>query len=278
LDPAIYMATTFSPPTTKLGFDELTIAGGLRHRPVELVDCITQPGAKAIARAEIVLECELRPGDREDEDVLTGLGRAMPEFPGWVGFAIKKTPVVHVTGITHRVNPIFQTLIGPGEEHVTLSGLTTEASIFRLVNDSMPGFLQNVYLHPAGGGKWLAILRVKKRGAYDEGRQRQAAIQAFAAFFELKHVILVDEDVDCFDSNDILWALTCRYQGDVDTIVIPGVLGHPIDPTARPEYNPMIRQVGSTCKTIFDCTAPFGMKERFERAQFIEVEVEKFLS
>jgi UbiD family decarboxylase len=142
----------------------------------------------------------------------------------------------------------------------------------------MPGFLQNVYLHPAGGGKWLAILRVKKRGAYDEGRQRQAAIQAFAAFFELKHVILVDEDVDCFDSNDILWALTCRYQGDVDTIVIPGVLGHPIDPTARPEYNPMIRQVGSTCKTIFDCTAPFGMKERFERAQFIEVEVEKFLS
>lgn len=277
LDPAIHLATSFFPPTTRMGFDELTIAGGLRHRPMELVDCITQPAVKAIARAEIVLECELRPGDREDEDILTGLGRAMPEFPGYVGWALKKTPVVRVTGITHRVNPILQTLVGPGEEHVTLAGLPTEASIFRLVDDAMPGFLQNVYLHPAGGGKFLAILQVKKRSAIDEGRQRQAAIQAFAAFFELKHVILVDEDVDLFDTNDVMWAMTTRYQGDIDSIFLPGVLCHPIDPTSRPEYNPMIRQVGNACKTIFDCTAPWNMKERFERAQFIDVDVEKFL-
>jgi UbiD family decarboxylase len=278
LDPAIHLATSFFPPTTRMGFDELTIAGGLRHRPMELVDCITQPGAQAMARAEIVLECEMRPGDREDEDILTGLDRAMPEFPGYVGWALKQTPVVRVTGITHRANPIFQTLVGPGEEHVTLAGLPTEAGIFRLVDDAMPGFLQNVYLHPSGGGKWLAILQVHKRGPGDEGRQRQAAIQAFAAFSELKHVILVDEDVDLFDSNDVLWALTTRYQGDVDTIYIPGVLCHIIDPTSRPEYNPMIRQVGNTCKTIFDCTAPWDMKERFERAQFVDVDVEKFLS
>ena len=51
----------------------------------------------------------------------------MPEFPGYVGWALKQTPVVRVTGITHRANPIFQTLVGPGEEHVTLAGLPTEA-------------------------------------------------------------------------------------------------------------------------------------------------------
>ena len=152
------------------------------------------------------------------------------------------------------------------------------AGVYRRIDDAMPGFLQNVYLHPAGGGKWLAILQVKKRSPIDEGRQRQAAIQAFAAFFELKQVILVDEDVDLFDSNDVLWALTCRYQGDIDSIFLPGVLCHPIDPTSRPEYNPMIRQVGNACKTIFDCTVPFDMKERFERAQFIDVDVEKFLA
>jgi hypothetical protein len=170
----------------------------------------------------------------------------MPEFPGWVGLAVKKTPVLRVTGITHRADPIFQTLVGPGAEHVTLSGLTAEASVYQPVNDAMPGFLQNVYLHPSGGGKWLAILQIKKRALHDEGRQRQAALQALAAFYELKHVI-------------------------------PGVLGHPIDPTSRPEYNPMIREVGTTCKTIFDCTAPFRMADRFERAQFIDVDPEKFL-
>jgi len=106
----------------------------------------------------------------------------MPEFPGFIGKAQTHLPVLRVTGITHRVDPIFQTLIGPGEEHVTLTGLPTEASIFRLVEDAMPGFLQNAYLPSAGGGKYLAILQVKKRIPSDEGRQRQAALVAFTAF------------------------------------------------------------------------------------------------
>ena len=83
-----------------------------------------------------------------------------------------------------------------------------------------------------------------------EGRQRQAALIAFTAFPELKHVILVDEDVDPFDSNDVLWALNTRYQGDVDTIFIPGVRCHPLDPSQSPQYNPQIKDRGITCKTI----------------------------
>ena len=70
LDPAIYLAACFEPPTTPLGFDELTIAGGLRRRPVELVDCVSV-AAKAIARAEIVLEGEILPGERIREDAQT---------------------------------------------------------------------------------------------------------------------------------------------------------------------------------------------------------------
>ena len=74
----------------------------------------------------------------------------------------------------------------------------------------------------------MAILQFRKSQLSDvEGRQRQAALLAFAAFSELKHVILVDEDVDLFDSNDVMWALNTRYQGDIDTIFIPGVRCHP---------------------------------------------------
>jgi 4-hydroxy-3-polyprenylbenzoate decarboxylase len=123
-DPAIYVATSFEAPTTPLGFDELTIAGGLRGRPVELVECVTQ-NAKAIARAEIVLEGEFRPGEYVDEDALTGKGWAMPEFPGYVGMAQTNLPLLRVTGISHRAQPIFQTLVGPGEEHVTLARTST---------------------------------------------------------------------------------------------------------------------------------------------------------
>jgi 4-hydroxy-3-polyprenylbenzoate decarboxylase len=126
-----------------------------------------------------------------------------------------------VKAVTHRYNPIWRTTVGPGEEHVNMAGIPTEASILDMVGRAMPGKLLNVFAHSAGGGKLLAVMQFKKAAAVDEGRQRQAALLAFAAFPELKHVILVDEDVDIFDSDDVLWAMQTRYQGDVDTITIP---------------------------------------------------------
>jgi UbiD family decarboxylase len=86
----------------------------------------------------------------------------------------------------------------------------------------------------------------------------------------------VDEDVDPFDSNDVLWALNTRYQGDVDTVFIPGVRCHPLDPTQNPGYNPLIRDRGISCKVIFDCTVPYHLKERFQRARFKEVDPARF--
>jgi 4-hydroxy-3-polyprenylbenzoate decarboxylase len=134
-----------------------------------------------------------------------------------------------------------------------------------------------VYSHSSGGGKYLAILQFRKLSEKDEGRQRQAALTAFAAFPELKHVILVDEDVNIFDTNDVLWAMTTRFQGDVSMAVIPGVRCHPLDPSQSPEFSPSISGIGISSKTIFDCTVPFRMKERFRRAEFVEVDVSRFL-
>jgi 4-hydroxy-3-polyprenylbenzoate decarboxylase len=276
LDPAIYLAACFEPPTTPLGFDELTVAGALRRRPVELVDCVSV-AAKAIARAEIVLEGEILPGQRIREDALTQTGYAMPEFPGYLGVAQAQLPVIQVKAVTHRRNPILQTIVGPAEEHTNLVGIPTEASILRLVENSMPRRLVGVYSHSSGGGKYLAVLQFRKQSEKDEGRQRQAALTAFAAFPELKHVILVDEDVNIFDTNDVLWAMTTRFQGDVSMAVVPGVRCHPLDPSQSPDFSPSIPAEGTSCKTIFDCTVPYRMKARFRRAEFVPVDVSRFL-
>ena len=275
LDPAIYLASCFEPPTTPLGFDELSIAGALRGRPVELAPCLSV-AAKAIARAEIVIEGEMLPGERAREDELTGLGYAMPEFPGYLGKAQESVPVIRVRAVTHRRRPIFQTLVGPGAEHTALTGIPTEASILRLVERGMPGRLVNVYAHPAGGGKYVAILQLRKASPSDEGRQRQAALTAFAAFPELKHVILVDEDVNIYDTNDVLWAMTTRYQGDASTVFIPGVRCHPLDPSQSPEFSPSIPAPGVSCKTVFDCTVPYRLKENFRRVEFADVDLKRF--
>ena len=171
----------------------------------------------------------------------------------------------------------MQTCIGPSEEHVSMAGIPTEASIIGMIEKAMPGRLQNVYCASAGGGKYMAVLQFCKKAHSDEGRQRQAALLAFSAFSELKHIFLVDEDVDCFDMNDVLWAMNTRFQGDTDIITIPGVRCHPLDPSNDPDFSASIHDHGIACKTIFDCTVPFHLKHRFRRAQFLDLNPEPWL-
>lgn len=276
VDPAIEIASCFEPPTTPLGFNELSIAGAIRGKAVELAPCVTID-EKCIANAEYVIEGELLVGARVREDQNSNTGKAMPEFPGYTGPANAELPVIKVKAVTHRVNPIMQTCIGPSEEHVSMAGIPTEASILDMVERAMPGRVQNVYAHSSGGGKFTAVIQFKKTVPSDEGRQRQAALLAFSAFPELKQVILVDEDVDIFDTNDVLWAMTTRMQADVDIVTIPGVRCHPLDPSNDPACSWSIRDHGIACKTIYDATVPFNQKARFQRAKFMEVDVKKFL-
>lgn len=225
VDPAIEIGACFEPPTTPLGYDELSIAGAIRGEPVRLCRCVSV-AERAIAHAEFVIEGEIVPGVRVQEDQHSGTGFAMPEFPGYNGVASSECWLLKVKALTHRRAPILQ---------------------------------------------------MCKKAPADEGRQRQAALLAFSAFPELKHVVLVDEDVDIFDTDDVLWALNTRYQGDLDTVFIPGVRCHPLDPSAGPEYDARIRDRGISCKTIFDCTVPFEQKARFERAAFLDCDPRHWL-
>ncbi|GEO69999.1 UbiD family decarboxylase [Levilactobacillus acidifarinae] len=271
LDPAITIGATFEPPTTPLGYNELGVAGAIRQEAVGLVPGLTVD-ERAIARAEYTLEGYIMPNERVQEDINTHTGKAMPEFPGYDGDANPALQVIKVTAVTHRKNPIMQSVIGPSEEHVSMAGIPTEASILELTNRAIPGKVLNVYNPPAGGGKLMTIMQIHKADEADEGIQRQAALLAFSAFKELKTVILVDEDVDIFDMNDVMWTVNTRFQADQDIVVLPGMRNHPLDPSERPEYDPKsIRVRGMSSKLILDGTVPFDLKDQFERAQFKEV-------
>lgn len=271
LDPAITIGATFEPPTTPLGYDELDVAGALRKEPVQLVDAVSIDEV-ALARSEYVLEGYIMPKQTIQEDINTHTGYAMPEFPGYNGDANPAVNVIKVTAVTHRKNPIMQSVIGPSEEHVSMAGIPTEASILELVDKAIPGKVINVYNPPAGGGKLMTIMQINKESPADEGIQRQAAILAFGAFKELKTVWLVDEDVDIFDMNDVIWTMNTRFQADQDFVCLPGMRNHPLDPSELPEYDPKsIRTRGMSSKTIIDGTVPFDMKDKFIRAKFKKV-------
>ena len=112
VDPAIEIGSCFEPPTTPLGYDELSIAGALRGEPVKLCRCLTV-AERAIANAEYVIEGEVVPGARVKEDKNSHTGFAMPEFPGYTGPASSQCRLIRVKAVTHRKNPIMQTCIGP---------------------------------------------------------------------------------------------------------------------------------------------------------------------
>ncbi|MGM9608090.1 MAG: UbiD family decarboxylase [Oscillospiraceae bacterium] len=275
LDPAVYLASCFEPPTTPLGFDELTIAGAMRGKPVELTRC-RAVNEYCIANAEIVIEGELIPGKMLPEDSATHTGHGLPEFHGYAGNA-RKQPVIKVKAVTCRHKPIFQMCIGASEEHVNMAGIPTEAAMLMQLEKAMPGKALNAYCPPSGGGKLNGILQFKKSSPQDEGKQRQAAILALGAAPEMKNIFIVDEDVDIFDPYDVEWAMTTRFRPDKDLIVIPGVRCHIGDPTQKKFYDPNLLENGLAHKAIYDCTVPFSLKENFERAHYQDVDISDLL-
>ncbi|MEU9553850.1 hypothetical protein [Streptomyces fumanus] len=92
--------------------------------------------------------------------------------------------------------------------------MPTEAAVMRMCEDEYPGFVLQTYARSSGGGKFLQIIQVKKTSEFDDGRARQAGVLALGIYTELKDVVVVDEDVDPFDTEDVLWAMTARFQPD----------------------------------------------------------------
>jgi len=263
LDPSIYLSSIFTYPISPLGFNELNIAGSIREKGVEIGNAITN-SAKVIANSEIVIEgyitSEETPENQNDIE-----GHSLPEFLGYIGKAQKSLPMIKVTAVTFRNNPIYQTIIGPGAELSNICGIATEASIFKFIRETVTDKIKNCYCGPAGGGKLVAYIQFEKKSPIDDAIIRQAGLSAFSAFHELKHVYLVDEDVNVFDEKDILWAMTTRFQGQKSIISIPNLHCHPLDPSQDPEFAPELSEVGTTYKTVFDCTIPFKLKHKFKR-------------
>lgn len=272
LDPAIYLVSCFAPPTTPLGFDELSVAGAMRGKPVEMTRCAAIDEL-CIANAEIVIEGELLHDRQLKEDSTTNSGKALPEFPGYAGPAYMAT-VFKVKAVTCRKNPIMQVCLAASDEHVSLAGIPNEASVLSFLEKAMPGKVLNAYFPPSGGGKYNAIIQFKKSTKADEGKQRQAALGVLAVSPEVKNVIIVDEDVDIFDPYDVEWALTTRFKPDVDLLHIPGVRSHPGDPTAKQLYDLTLRDNGIAYKAVYDATAPFEHKNTlFRRPDYMDVDI-----
>ncbi|MED1644415.1 UbiD family decarboxylase [Brevibacillus agri] len=231
VDPATLLASQASTP---FGVDELEIAGALRGEPLEVVRCETVD-IDVPAFAEIVLEGKILPHVREPEG-------PFGEFPKYYGPRSDKE-VVQITAVTHRNNPIFYTIVPAGYEHLLLGGIPREASLFQTIRQTVPT-VKAVHMSPGGTCRYHAIVSIKKR---NEGEAKNAIFAALANSFDIKHVVVVDEEVDIFDMEEVEWAIATRFQAQRDLVVVHGAQSSKLDPSTN-------EGVGS--KMGLDCTVP----------------------
>jgi len=251
---AVMVAASLGPPP---GVDEFSIANALDE--TKMVKCITKD-LEAPAESEFVFEGRLtRELDREGPFVDLTETR---DFE-------RQEPVFVVDCITHRKDAMYQALIPGRLEHKMLMGMPKEPTIYDEVSKVVS--CKNV-LVTMGGGSWLhGIVQIKKK---HPGDGKKAIEAAFMGHKSMKHVTIVDDDVDIYNPNAVEWAMATRFQGDKDMVVKPGQTGSSLDPSGKHEPG----KKTLTTKIGFDATIPSDVdKSKYEMVKYKKVDLDDYL-
>jgi 2,5-furandicarboxylate decarboxylase 1 len=222
---------------------EMEVAGGLMGEPLEMVRCKTVD-LEVPARAEIVIE-----GIIDTDPEKTQVEGPFGEYPRYYT-RVGPQPYIQITAITMRSKPIFVDVFNAHSEHSVLGALPRMGSIYRRVKEAMPA-VTAVNLPLSGLSRSHLYISMKKRV---EGEPKIAAVAALAVDPLLKHIFVVDDDVDVFNETDTLMSMVTRFQADRDLTMLTNFLGGHLNPVTygyhREEKGPM------ETKLIFDMTRP----------------------
>jgi UbiD family decarboxylase len=251
---AVLLAAATSSPK---GVDELGMANVLEK--TEVVKCKT-------IDVEVPKDCEI---------VLEGriTKEKMPEGPflDLTGIIdkVRQQPVIQIKCITHREKPIYQTILAGRNEHKFLMGMPKEPTIFNEVNKVCE--CKDVYITP-GGCSWLhAVVQISKKNP-DDGKKAIAA--AFEGHKSLKHCVIVDDDINIYDSNDVEWAIATRFQADKNTVILSNQPGSSLDPSGDLTEG----KKATTSKMGLDATTSLMTTGKgFKKEAYRKVDLNKFL-
>jgi 4-hydroxy-3-polyprenylbenzoate decarboxylase/2,5-furandicarboxylate decarboxylase 1 len=216
-DPVLMLASQWDAP---YGVDEIELAGALRGEPVEVVRAETVD-LTVPATAEMIIEGTIQPKAREIEGPFGEVGGySTPEFP---------KPVIDVTAITHRRNPIFQAALTgmPTTENHILRQIPMEATYYWELKKRHPG-VTAVHFPAAGAILFLVIIAMKQTYLYEA----RNAIASMFATRRNKFIIVVDDDVDIYDMEKVMWAVATRSRPEEDVVIFPRLSTSGMDPSA----------------------------------------------
>jgi 2,5-furandicarboxylate decarboxylase 1 len=215
------------------------IIGGLFGEPYRLARCGVAD-LEVPAGAEIVIEGEILAGVHEPEGPFS-------EFTGYASH--RSTQNVFVAKrVRMRRDAIYHSVVsGMSQDHILVSCITREGEILNALRRNLPN-VRSVHVPHTTCGAFMAFVSMKKTA---EGEPQMAMMATFGTELYTKYVIVVDDDVDIFNMNDVMWAVATRVRAEKDIVFIPGCKGAIIDPTSDP-------QTFTITKMGIDATRPSG--------------------
>src|ERR1700730_13897646 len=245
--PIEIMGSGFRAP---LGVDEMAIAGGLRGEPVALAPCETID-MPYIADAEIVLEAEILPTG------WTAPAGRCGEFTRLMG-GLHWNPLVRIKAIARRRDALYYALHMPWEN--TWLAAPTRYTAIRQALRTAGVTVKDINVTLGGCAFWHAVISIKKQPG-----EAKNAIFAALSVMDLKHVVVVDDDIDVFDPTDVEWWLGTRVQAERDVMIVTNARAKPLDPSL-PQGSGV---VPTGAKVGIDATIPEGIpKEHYERITY----------
>lgn len=235
VDPLVLMAASTRVPPEK----EFSYAAALRGAPVELVRL---DNGVLTPHAEIVLEGYIS-GERASEGPFVDITGTCD--------LIRQEPVIRLTRMMTREDFIYHALLPAGGEHKMLMGVPYEPLIYKAV--SKVAKVKDVILTEGGCNYFHAVVQIEKETEEDAKKAIEATMQAHGS---LKHVLVVDTDIDIYDPRDLEFAVATRMRGDEDLVIHPNVRGSTLDPRSRE---------GITTKVGVDATARLDRLWKFQR-------------
>ncbi|WP_456467863.1 UbiD family decarboxylase [Archaeoglobus sp.] len=178
---------------------------------------------------------------------------------------VKEGPFVDITGTYDKIRDepklvfdemyvkddfIYYSITPGGKEHQMLMGVPYEPVIYKFVSNVCK--VKNVITTPGSCHYFHCIVQIEKKS---EGDAKNAILAALAANPSMKGVVVVDSDIDVLDYKDVEFAVATRFQPDKDFVVVRGVRGSSLDPSAE----------NTTSKWGIDATIPLGKEEKFRR-------------
>ncbi len=220
-----------------INVSEYDIIGGIFNEPVRVTPSETYGDRLLVpADAEIVVEGEILPHERDAE-------APFGEFTAYYG-PQKWCPIVKIKAITHRKGAIFLNIHVGHADNQIVGGIAKEGGAFKQIRTVIPT-VKAVHFPISGCCRFNVYISIDKR---NDGEAVSAALIALPIFDEIKHVIVVDDDIDVFNERDVMWAVATRLQADQGVNIIRNARGGTLDPS----------QIATTmgAKMIIDATKP----------------------